>query len=266
MKMHKSITELQRRLDAISSEKTKIWWEKYLRGAAAFRGVGIPQIRDILTAWRHDTGVAKLPVDEQLEIALALFEVPITEDKLAGILLLQDYLRKRFDWRDLLPRFASLYERNLIYDWNTCDWFCVSVLGPTLAENGMTFARALSKWRNATHLWQARSAAVPFIKVAESSIYYPTIKTVCTTLVARPERFAKTAVGWLLRDVSRHDPDMVLSFLKSNVERLSLESARNAMKYMDGKTSRPLLEIIKRAEQGVGEVRSARGGPRAPHR
>ena len=264
--MHQSITELQQRLDAASSKKTKIWWEKYLRGTAAFRGVGIPQIRDILVAWRHDTGVAELTIDEQLDIALALFEVAITEDKLAGILLLEDYLRAQFGWRDLLPKYASLYERNLIYDWNTCDWFCVRVLGPTLAENGMPFARALSQWRNAKHLWQARSAAVPFIKVAGNSIYYPTIITVCTTLIARPERFAKTAVGWLMRDVSKHDPGFVVAFLKANVERLSLESARNAMKYMDSKTSGPLLESIKRAEQGGGEVRSARGGPRAPHR
>jgi len=38
--------EIQRRLEAASSEETKIWWEKYLRGAAAFRGVGIPQRKD----------------------------------------------------------------------------------------------------------------------------------------------------------------------------------------------------------------------------
>ncbi|MCA9481585.1 MAG: DNA alkylation repair protein, partial [Nitrospira sp.] len=114
MKIHQSITELQRRLDAASSEQKKIWWEKYLRGAAAFRGVGIPHIRDILVVWRHDTGVADLPVDEQLDIAMALFEVPITEDKLAGILLLQEYLRMCFDWKDLLPKYASLFERNLI--------------------------------------------------------------------------------------------------------------------------------------------------------
>lgn len=250
MKMHKSIAKLQWRLEAASSEKTKIWWEKYLRGAAAFRGVGIPKIRDILSAWRHDARVEDLPVDEQLDIAMALFEVPITEDKLAGILWFQDYLRTHFDWKILLPRYASLYERNLIYDWNTCDWFCVRVLGPTLVENGMPFARALSQWRNATHLWQARSAAVPFIKVADNSIYYPTMKTVCTTLIARPERFAKSAVGWLMRDVSRHDPGFVLSFVKSNIDNLSLESARNAMKHMGGRTRTSLLERIKRAEQG----------------
>ena len=255
MTIHQSITELQWRLDAASSEQKKIWWEKYLRGAAAFRGVGIPHIRDILAVWRHDTGVADLPVDEQLDIAMALFEIPITEDKLAGILLLQEYLRMCFDWKDLLPKYESLFERNLIYDWNTCDWFCVRVLGPTLAEHGMPFVRALSKWQNATHLWQARSAAVPFIKVAEDSTYYPAMLSVCTTLIARPERFAKTAVGWLLREISRYDPSLVLSFLKSHVGNFSLESSRNAMKYIDRKTRMPLLEKIKRTEQGGGAVR-----------
>lgn len=245
--MHKSISELQRRLDAAASNKTKRWWEKYLRGTAAFRGVGIPQIREILVSWRHDTGVAALPLDKQLDIALALFQVPITEDKLAGTLLLQNYLRSQFHWRDLLPRYETLYKRNLIYDWNTCDWFCVRVLGPMLSESGMPFARALSKWREASHLWQARSAAVPFIKVAGDDTYHPLIKTICSILIARPERFAKTAVGWVLRDVSKHDPDFVLHFLNSRSQHFSLESARNALKYIDRKTSDPVLNEIKNA-------------------
>lgn len=243
----KVIKELQRRLDAAASEKSRHWWENYLRGVIAFRGVGIPQIREILASWRYDTGVEDLPLDEQLEIAFALFEVPITEDKLAGILLLQNYLRTQFHWQDLLPRYAKLYDRNLIYDWNTCDWFCVRVLGPTLADNGLSFARALSGWRSKKHLWQARSAAVPFISVAGHSAFYPLIKTTCTTLIKRPERFAKTAVGWVLRDVSIHDSGFVLQFMQANIEHFSVESARNAMKYMDSKTSGPLVIKIKKA-------------------
>lgn len=244
---HDCIAELQRRLEAASSEKTRLWWERYLRGAAAFRGVGIPQIRELLSAWRQDTGVAALSMPEQLEIALALFEVPITEDKLAGVLLLQDYLRTGFDWKHLLPRFERLYERNLIYDWNTCDWFCVRVLGPTLAENGMPFARALSGWRNAEHLWQARSAAIPFTKVAHDATYYPVMQTICESLIKRPERFSKTAVGWLLRDVSRHDEAFTVSFLGSHIDHFSVESARNALKYIPARTREPLIEAVKRA-------------------
>lgn len=262
MKTDNYILSLQKQLDAAASPKTKTWWERYLRGVAAFRGVGIPQIRDILRSWRQDTGVAGLPEDEQLEIALACFDVPTTEDKLAGVLLLQDYLRTRFDWRVLLPRYAQLYERNLIYDWNTCDWFCVRVLGPTLEENGMPFARALSTWRSSENLWQARSAAVPFTKVADNSSYYPTIRVVCESLIRRQERFAKTAVGWLLRDVSRHDADFVFAFVEAHAESFSLESARNAMKHLDRQASKRLIEEIKRAEQGDGESPPAARQPR----
>ena len=43
-----AILDLQRRLAAAASEKTRRWWEGYLLGAAAFHGVGILEIRKIL--------------------------------------------------------------------------------------------------------------------------------------------------------------------------------------------------------------------------
>jgi 3-methyladenine DNA glycosylase AlkD len=50
-------------------------------------------------------------------------------------------------------------------------------------------------------------------------------------LIRREERFAKTAVGWVLREYSKHDPDFVLSFLSRHVRYTSAELKRNALKY-----------------------------------
>jgi 3-methyladenine DNA glycosylase AlkD len=252
MNRRESIVHLQRLLAAASSEKTKLWWEKYLRGAAAFRGVGIPEIRRILAEWRDETGVASLPLASQLDLAFALFEEPLTEDKLAGVLFLQDYLRSAFRWQDLLPRYAQLYERNWIFDWNTCDWFCVRVLSPTLKESGLPFARALARWRTAPHLWQARSAAVPFISVAGDPAFYPLIHSVCDALIQRPERFAKTAVGWLLREVSHHNQGFVLDVIRSQAARFSSESAGNALKYFaTSKRADLLIQVKRTADQSM---------------
>ena len=189
--------------------------------------------------------MAEWPISDQLDLALRLFEVPITEDKLAGVLLLQNHLRSRFDWRKLLPRYARLYEKGWIYSWNTSDWFCVRVLGPTLKEAGLPFARPLARWRTAPDLWQARSAVVPFIAGAGDLAYRPLIRTVCATLIRRPERFAKTGVGWLLRDVSRHDTAFVQAFVASHAASFSLESTRNALKYFPPRTAAGLLAAVR---------------------
>jgi 3-methyladenine DNA glycosylase AlkD len=246
-----AIARLQHALAGAASERTRVWWQNYLRGEIPFRGVGIPAIRDILAEWRTTTGVAGWPVRRQLEIALALFAEAAAEDKLAGVLLLQNYLRTAFDWRELLPRYAELYERNFIFDWNTCDWFCVRVLGPTLQEQGMPFARALARWRSAPQLWQARSAAVPVVAVASDTSYHPTVATIGATLLRRDERFAKTAVGWIMREISRHDPAFVRGFLRTNLPRLTPESLRNATKYFTATARARLLAELKHPRRSL---------------
>jgi hypothetical protein len=86
------IGHLQVSLDQITSKKTKEWWEKYLRNVILFRGVGIPEVREKLAQWRLEYSIATWDKQEQLSIALKFFESSIAEDKLAGILFLQEYL------------------------------------------------------------------------------------------------------------------------------------------------------------------------------
>ena len=82
------ISQLQASLDLVASQKTKDWWEKYLRHVIPFRGVGIPEIRNILALWRDEFGIATLDKQDQLVLALRLFDSSFAEDKLAGILFL----------------------------------------------------------------------------------------------------------------------------------------------------------------------------------
>ncbi len=247
MSHEEMIGQLQTALADASDEKKQQWWENYMKGAIPFRGVGIPQIREILATWRKESGLAEWDDGDQLAVALALFEEPPAEDKLAGILYLQLYLAERLPWKQLLPEYASIYERRLIFDWNICDWFCVRVLGPTLKEQGEPFARALATWKDSEYLWQARSALVPFTGVAGDGSYYPFIEDIGATLIQRPERFAKTAVGWVLRDVSRHDQDFVGSFIEAQSAHFSLESVRNATKYFDEVSKRARVALVKSA-------------------
>ena len=72
---------------------------------------------------------------------------------------------------------------------------------------------------------------VPFVKVAGNNAYYPSIERTCRVLIRREERFAKTAVGWILRDISKHDQAFVQRVIEENIEHFSSESLNNATKY-----------------------------------
>ncbi|MDQ3792774.1 MAG: DNA alkylation repair protein, partial [Actinomycetota bacterium] len=126
---------------------TREWWTKYLRGAASFRGVKIGDLRTALHAWFEDERLEEhLSVGQRNNLALMLLEEDYTEDKLAGVLFLQEILLPAgaLDWRSDLPRFARLFDGEYIRDWNVCDWFCVKVLGPLAERQGEACARAIS--------------------------------------------------------------------------------------------------------------------------
>jgi hypothetical protein len=158
------VRSLQRTLNDASSEATKAWWERYLKDAIQFRGVGIQRIRSAVATWRASTGIDTWPVADQFSLAVHLLERPIAADKLAGVLFLEDYLIGQVPWRKALGRYESLYRAGSIFDWNTCDWFGVKVLGPTIAAYGPPCAKAVSGWNRASDVWPARSSVVAFVE------------------------------------------------------------------------------------------------------
>jgi 3-methyladenine DNA glycosylase AlkD len=225
-------------LRRLANAESGLWWQNYVKDSAPFLGVPMPAIRAAMLDW-HSARIANVMAPaRQVDLALRLFSGRHTEDKLAGTLLLAEVLLPAGAVRPArdLPRFAALFSRGLLYDWNACDWFCTKVLGPMIRDEatlGTDCGAAISSWRDAANLWQARASLVPFVKVADDAAHYPAIAASCRVLIARPERFAKTAVGWVLREVSRHDADFVRRALDADLRCFSAESLTNAIKYFD---------------------------------
>ena len=244
-----SITTLQTRLQEKAIPKTKAWWESYLKQVISFRGVKMPTIRAVLHDWYAESIEQRLTLAEKKHLALDLFRGEYAEDKLAGILFLQEILLPAgaIVWQTDIPRFASLFTNGWIYDWNTCDWFCVKVLGPLIRREGRACAEAIAAWRRAENLWQARAAVVAFVGVADNSDYYPLIGDSCQVLIRWRERFAKTAVGWILRDISKQDKMWVKTFIEGNLSHFSNESLKNATKHFDQDERTTYLRLLKSA-------------------
>ena len=248
--MYKShIATFQKLLHKNADPKVKEWWEGYVKQSAPFRGVKMPVIRSVLHQWHKEFVENNLTVERQMELALALFYEKYTEDKLAGILFLQEILLPAgaIRYEKDIDRFAALFIAGGIYDWNVCDWLCMKVLGPLIQKEGQQCAGRISKWRSAENLWQARASLVAFVKVAEDRSYYPLVQRSCETLIKREERFAKTAAGWILHDISKYDKSFVKKLIKKDIEKFSVESLRNATKYFSMGEQKIYLQMLKDA-------------------
>jgi 3-methyladenine DNA glycosylase AlkD len=234
------IERLQSRLDARATAATREWWTKYLRGAASFRGVKMGEVRAAVHAWFAEERLGELlSVGRQKDLALMLLEEGYTEDKLAGVLFLQEILLPAgaLDWHSDLPRFARLFDGGYIRDWNVCDWFCVKVLGPLAAQQGEACARAISEWREAGSVWQRRASVVAFANLASKGDrnfpgFTEMVLDNCTHLLGSQERFVQTGVGWVLRELSNSDEERVVGFVEANLDRFSREALKNATKYL----------------------------------
>ena len=152
------------------------------------------EVRTALHAWYREHGFATWEPTEQVQLALQLIREDHTEDKLAGILFLQEILLPsgRLHHCSLLPAFADLFECGHLADWNAVDWFCVKVLGPLVERDGEPCARAIGEWRTASTLWQRRASAVAFVNLVKRGELFPgffrIVMASCEVLVGDPER------------------------------------------------------------------------------
>jgi len=238
---------LLNQLEQHSDPKVKNWWENYVKGSAPFRGVKMVAIRKCLHKWHTEYIDGVLDLEQQLELSFALIKEKYTEDKLAGtifiheILIPKEVIKPKRDIR----RLAGLFSEGHIYDWNICDWFCMKVLGELIERNGKEWAKLISKWSSAENLWQARASVVSFVRVADNSDYYNMIEMSCSNLIKREERFSKTSVGWILREISKHESKLVKQFIERNLSHFSIESLRNALKYSSNDERNHYLDLFK---------------------
>lgn len=80
------INKLQTRLEKVSDQKTKKWFENYLKNVISYRGVKTPTVAKIVSHWRVDEAIDKLPLKKQMEIACDLIREKKAKDKFAGII------------------------------------------------------------------------------------------------------------------------------------------------------------------------------------
>ncbi|RKU31749.1 hypothetical protein C6497_00945 [Candidatus Poribacteria bacterium] len=237
---------LKNRLDKHANIERKLWFENYIKHNTKYRGVELPIIRNELKEWYSEEKLEQLCLEEQLDLALSFFEEDYAEDKFAGILFLQLYLYNKIDYKYLLSRLESIFEKGYIYDWSVCDWLCTRVLRNLIKANGMECAKVISKWNTAENVWQARCSVVAFTNINKESQFTQLILESNAILIKREERFAKTAVGWLLREISKIDQSIVVDFINEYGQHFSKECLENSIKYFAIDEKKKLRCIISK--------------------
>lgn len=226
--------DIHNQISQVGNAKKARWLENYVKHDIQSKGVGIPEIRKIIQQANKEHRISELAIDQQKAILNDLMSQVYTEDKLAGILFLQLFWKGKRE-KDILDLVQTWLDKRWISDWNVCDWMCVRILTPILSANPNLTLPYLEKWNYDSYLWTARCSLVPFAALKEVMFFKEDIKKLATVLIQREERFCKTAVGWVLRVISKQDQEYVRSFINENKIWLTKEVIGNACKYIDEK-------------------------------
>jgi len=215
-------------------------------------GMPLAAIRACVTRWWRDHDLATHPATVGKRIANVLLEQRAIPPKLAGILVLEQ-LGEQLRATDL-PAFARLFTGGHLADQVVVDRFATRVLVALLdREPGQTeAARAIAGWRAAETGWQRRAACIAFTRLAargDSTVpgLASMILGVCATVVWSAEPCDQTAVGWLLRELARAEPDRVEAFFVRHARFMSRACARTAVATLPPDARRGLLAQHTRA-------------------
>lgn len=207
------------------------WWNNYMKGAIRFVGISIPEIRKLLLEMNLDVGLDQLPLNQQVGMVNGLMRSGLAEHKLAAVLYLQLFWLSDQKNGFLMNLISDWFSDRYIHDWNTSDLVSVKVLAPLIDSDDEEILWTLKSWNSDPYLWKARASLVPFAKAKNLSAHLKTVDRFSDILIRREERFAKSAVGWVMRECSKLDEEFVLDFLSRHVKFTTWAVKRTALRY-----------------------------------
>lgn len=181
---------------------------------------------------------AEMEVDDVFDLADQLWRGGVLEERVLAVFLLARFQR----------RLQSAYWGRLegwadsLSNWAETDGLCIYVIGPVLDRIPELIGR-LNAWCASENPLQRRAAAVSLVPLARKGKGREAVLRVCEALAADGNDLVQKAVGWLLKELSRNHPRVVVEFLIENRERLSRLALRNASEKLPEKLRRRVRSL-----------------------
>ena len=219
--------ELQE-LEALADPAKAAEMLAYHKAPRRYLGVSVPQITELADGWR-----ATRTVEERVALADALWHTDIHEARIAAAKLLRQARMRPDDgaWALIcswVPQFDA---------WAIADHACDAGQRRLLADPSRV--ETVESWTTSEHMWSRRAALVITLPWAKMNFLKPQDLEIrervlgwAASYVTDRDWFIQKAVGWWLRDLSKHDADRVRAFLAIHGETMKAFARKEAMTYL----------------------------------
>lgn len=203
--------------DSERAEKQKA----YMRGQFDYYGLTSPIRREIQKPFLVKEYLPHKK--EALMIIQELWKKPQREFQMFGLDLFYRYL-KNLEEEDI-----TLIEKLIINKswWDTVDFLSYKLAGTYFKKFPAQRAKYVDKWINSDNIWLQRSAILFQLKYKDKMDTF-LLSSILTELNGSKEFFINKAIGWILREYSRTDPEWVINFVKAHT--LSNLSKKEALR------------------------------------
>ncbi|MEQ8898354.1 MAG: DNA alkylation repair protein [Roseovarius sp.] len=194
-----------------------------------YLGIPNPAINDLTTEWRQT-----LTVDERVTLARDLWNTDIFEARLAAAkLLTQARIRPDDAVWDLIKSWLPDLD-----SWAIADHAMAA--GQKRLTADPSRIDEVESWTKSDSHWIRRAAMVITLPFARQNKPKPQENEIrervlewAAAYVRDPDWFIQKSVAWWLRDLSKHDPERVRAFLKTNATHMKRFARREASKHLD---------------------------------
>jgi 3-methyladenine DNA glycosylase AlkD len=216
------ISEIKKELRRNSNKKKAQILQSFFKTAPGqygygdiFIGVTVPKIREIARKYEAAS----------LENIHTLLKSAIHEERLFALIILVSKFKKANEsGKKDIYRFY-LENTTGINNWDLVDLTAPQIVGNFLANTDKKILYRLAK---STSLWERRISIVSTFNFIRNNYFRDTLK-IAELLLADKEELIHKACGWMLREVSKRDKNLIKDFLAKHNHRIPRVMLRYAI-------------------------------------
>lgn len=236
--------ELIAGLEAHADENRAVNEKRYLKSPPEMRhiGVKVPLIRKEAKAFNR--AHKDLAPHQLLKVVEALWSLQIHETRMAAIELLND--RSKL----LTAEDAGVIERMIddSHTWAYVDNLAGHTMG-RLLERFPGLVDVLDGWAKHENFWLRRAAMLSLmIPLRNGDGDFDRLSRYADSMLHEKEFFIRKGIGWVLREMSKKQPQLVFEWLRPRAHRCSMLTVREASKYLPKEQAEALIAAAKSGE------------------
>lgn len=202
--------------------------QRYMKSAMPFHGVPMPSVRKVCRMLFADVPLAS-SAQWQVQVLALWRGAGFREERYAALQLAGHPRAERFQTLSAM----QVYEEIIVSGawWDYVDEVAAHRVGPILQREPARMRRKMLAWSRSADLWKRRTAILcqlGFKRKTDPDLLYACIEP----SMGSPEFFLQKAIGWALRQYARTDPVEVRRYVRTNADRLSALSRREALKHI----------------------------------